>query len=75
MIEADACSAYAVESFCEDKTNPHHHECMGAHKHREQNTITIHVCGCGGEFYFIDDALKALVAKVFDNYGGLSSAP
>ncbi len=69
MTSSDVCHAYATEAFCEDfeKHRLHHHTCNGNHTLGINVGITMHYCRCGAEFYFIEEALKAVITKVFGN--------
>jgi hypothetical protein len=60
----DRCHAYAMEGFCGNAQWQHHHRCNGNHTNGPGG-IELHYCGCSATFYFIEDAVKALVEKVF----------
>lgn len=63
--EPPGCDAVAYEqAFCSLRPWMHHHRCNMTHTDGPGN-IPMHHCDCGATFYFIDDALKAIIEAVF----------
>jgi len=57
---ASHCAAFAADLTEDEQFIARHiHRCTGEHEDRDG--LKIHLCGCGGTFYFVEDALELIL--------------